>query len=707
MTLARFGYAAGTGILSAAALTSAGLAEAPAPWAFEPVRDPTPPTLVQADRMHRPIDQFVLAKLEAKGLTLAARAEKPVLLRRVTFDLTGLPPKPAELDAFLADTSPDAFAKVIDRLLASRHYGERWGRHWLDVVRYADTAGESSDYPIPQAYLYRNYVIDSFNRDTAYDQFLREQIAGDLLPASSDAERRRNIIATGFIALSRRFSVDPDSNMHHTLEDTIDTLGRATMGLSLSCARCHDHKFDPVTMRDYYSLFGIFSSTTYPFPGSELKKRQRDLVPLIPQAEYQSVMAPFQGELAALDSELEQLRAEREAAKARAEGRPTSIEPKRTQLQLLEAFRGLRAKRDALQDRIPEVPMAYAVSEGKPANARVQKRGEPTDLGEEVPRGFIAALGGQALPPNAPSSGRRELADWIASPRNPLTARVMVNRIWQHHFGTGLVGTPNDFGKMGRPPTHPELLDWLAARFVEDGWSIKKLHRRILHSAVWQQSSDQGEEFRVQGSALSGQPPDPRAIDANNELLWHFPRLRLDAETTRDAMLFIGGRLDPLAGGPHPFPPQKEWKWTQHNPFTAVYETNERSVYVMQQRIRRHPFFATFDGADTNASTGARFVSTTPLQALFLMNDPFSHAQAQAFARRVMTNAPRDDRRIELATRLALGRPATAAETVDAILYLAAFRARVPGPQLDQADALAWASYARVLMSSNEFVYID
>ena len=351
--------------------------------------------------------------------------------------------------------------------------------------------------------------------------------------------------------------------------------------------------------------------------------------------------------------------------------------------------------------------MAYAVSEGKPANARVQKRGEPTDLGEEVPRGFIAALGGQALPPNAPSSGRRELADWIASPRNPLTARVMVNRIWQHHFGTGLVRTPNDFGKMGRPPTHPELLDWLAARFVEDGWSIKKLHRRILLSAVWQQSSDQGEGFRVQGSALSGQPADPRAVDANNELLWHFPRLRLDAETTRDAMLFIGGRLDPLVGGPHPFPPQKEWKWTQHNPFTAVYETNERSVYVMQQRIRRHPFFATFDGADTNASTGARFVSTTPLQALFLMNDPFSHAQAQAFARRLMTNAPRDDRRIELATRLALGRSATAAETVDAILYLAAFRARVPGPQLGQADELAWASYARVLMSSNEFVYID
>jgi hypothetical protein len=269
---------------------------------------------------------------------------------------------------------------------------------------------------------------------------------------------------------------------------------------------------------------------------------------------------------------------------------------------------------------------------------------------------------------------------------------------------------------MGRPPTHPELLDWLATRFVEDGWSIKNLHRRILLTAAWQQSSMAGaarpeppETLPVitVAPASAGPGRDPRLVDPDNELLWHFPRLRLDAETTRDAMLFVSGQLDPLTGGRHPFPPQKEWKWTQHDPFTALYETNERSVYVMQQRIRKHPFFATFDGADTNSSTGSRFVSTTPLQALFLMNDPFSHRQAAGLAHRVMAASPREDRRVDHAIQLAFGRPATAAETAEAIVYLADCRARAGTDNPAAADRAAWSSYARILMSSNEFVYID
>jgi hypothetical protein len=714
-------------------------AAAPAPatgWALRPLTDPAPPSVRDEAWVRSPIDRFILAELEKKNLSPSPPAPPSALVRRLSHVLTGLPPAPAEVQTVVAAArEPDGVASALltaaDGYLASPSYGERWGRHWLDVARYADTAGESSDYPIPQAHLYRDYVIDAFNRDTPYDRFLREQIAGDVLPAADHETWKRQVIATGFIAQARRFSVDPDTAMHQTIEDTLDTMGRATMGLSLSCARCHDHKFDPVSMRDYYALYGIFESTRYPFPGSENKKRQRDLVPLIPPAEYEAAMAPFQEELAAIDRELEDLQAERQAARDKAEGRTPAREPKRTQLELLEAFRGIRAKRDALQDRLPEIPMAYAVAEGKPRNSRIQKRGEPFNLGDEVPRGFLSVLGGQRIPADEPGSGRRQLAELIASPDNPLTARVMVNRIWLHHFGQGLVRTPNDFGAMGSPPTHPELLDWLAARFIEDGWSLKKMHRRLIASATWQQrvgaprleapasesaaaapaTAPSGDAAPERATVLTAPTsrPDPWLVDPANELLWSFPRLRLDAESIRDALLAVSGRLERGPGGPHPFPPPARWNWTQHNPFTAVYESNRRSVYVMQQRIRRHPFFAVFDGADTNASTGLRLISTTPLQALFAMNDPFAHEQAAAFADRVTAAAPGNDvAAISLAHQLAYGRDATADETAQGILYLAEFRARVPAelPAAKKA-AQAWASYARAIMGANEFLYLD
>lgn len=592
----------------------------------------------------------------------------------------------------MEDDLPLAFARLIDELLASPHYGERWGRYWLDLVRYADTAGESSDYPVPQAFLYRNYVIDAFNKDTPYDEFLREQIAGDLLPHASDAEKREHIIATGGSALARRFGTDPDGTMHLTIEDTLDTLGKTTMALSLSCARCHDHKFDPITTQDYYALYGIFSSTRYPYPGSENKKRPQDFVPLVPEAEVKRITAPFANQLAALDQELTGLHAEREAARLAEKGDSKGAPPKRTFLELLEAFRSARAKRDALHDQIPLIPMAYALAEGTPANARVHKRGEPADPGDEVPRRFLTVLGGQSLPAEKKESGRRELADWIASPENPLTARVIVNRIWQHHFGRGLVDTPSDFGRQGKQPSHPELLDWLARRFIEDGWSIKKMHRRIFLSAAWQQAVIEND--------------NAARCDPENVWHWRANRRRLDAETTRDAMLFIGGQLDSTPGGAHPFPPTKTWNFTQHSPFTATYETRKRSIYLMQQRIRRHPFLATFDGADPNASTAFRFTSTTPLQALFLMNDAFSHSQAEALAQRVEKSAAHDVARIDFAHRIALGRPATTEETSQAVLYLAGFRAKLSEHEATDVQK-SWSSYARVLMSSNEFVYLD
>jgi hypothetical protein len=579
-------------------------------WSFRPVQDSPPPPVRDASWPLTPIDRFLLARMEAKGLTPVAVADRRTLVRRATFDLIGLPPAPEEVEAFLADESPAAWAKVIDRLLASPHYGERAGRHWLDLAHYADTAGETADFPVPEAYRYRNYVIDAFNGDKPYDEFLREQIAGDLLDGPPE-KRAERVIATGYLAVARRFGFDPQNYHHLTIEDTIDTLGKSVLGLTVACARCHDHKFDPVSRADYYGLYGIFAGTRYPFPGSEEAKRPRDFVTI------------------------------------------------------------------GANER------AYAVAEGTGRDARIHLRGDPTQLGPETPRRFPEILGGTPLPAGTKSCGRLELAHWLTDPKNPLTARVMVNRIWQQHFGRGLVRTPNNFGKQGQPPTHPELLDYLAARFVEDGWSVKALHRRILLSRAYQLAS----------AFASNADPD-------NECLAHFERRRLAAESIRDALLAVSGGLDRSKGGPHPFPPENSWGFTQHNPFQAVYPSNRRSVYLMTQRIRRHPFLALFDGADPNSSTAQRGVTTVPTQALFFLNNPFVHEQAGRLAERLLAESGDEARRVERAYRLALGRPPTEDERRAASDYL---REATAAQQARQA----WAGFARVLFGSNEFIYVD
>lgn len=590
-------------------------------WSFQPIREPALPNVQDSAWPRTPIDRFVLARLESKGLRPAPEVDKLTLLRRLTFDLIGLPPTPEEVDAFLADSASDAVAKVVERLLASPAYGERWGRYWLDVAHYADTAGETADYPVPAAYRYRNYVIDSFNADKPYDQFVREQIAGDLLPKEGTPEQRdARIIATGFLAVTRRFGFDPQNYQHLTIEDTIDTLGKAVLGLTVACARCHDHKFDPVTQADYYALYGIFASTRYPFPGSEERKRSADFVLLSKMGET-----------------------------------------------------------------------AYAVADGAALNAKIHKRGDPLTPGAEVPRRFVDILGGDPLPADAKGSGRLELAGWLTRPTNPLTARVLVNRIWQHHFGQGLVRSASNFGKQGRPPTHPELLDYLAARFIAGGWSVKALHRQIVLSRVYQLGA---------GEAVL------READLDNEWLARHDRGRLDAEAIRDALLAVAGNLDRAPGGPHPFPPANTWNWTQHDPFRAVYDTDKRSVYLMVQRTKRHPFLALFDGADPNASTAQRGATTVPTQALFFLNSPFVKRQAERFAERLMKAAPTDPARLNLAHRLALGRPATAEEVRAGEAYLARYRAEAGVPAA-QRDALAWTSYARALFGSNEFIYVD
>jgi len=813
-------------------------------WSFQPVKEPAIPSLKDKAWPKNPIDHFILAKLEEKNIRPAPAADKRTLLRRTTFDLTGLPPTPADIDAFLADNSPQAFEKVLDRLLASKHYGEAWGRHWLDIARYADTAGESADYPIPQAYLYRNYVIDSFNRDKPYDQFIREQIAGDLMPAATDAEKHEKTIATGFVALSRRFSVDPDHAHHLTIEDTIDTMGRAVLGLTLSCARCHDHKFDPIPTLDYYSLFGIFNSTRYPFPGCEVKQYQRDFVPLA-TPEQLTFVKELEAQIAVLRKESEKIEKDHKAVEAEAdpsgatkpelpatakgdllvpadytkafrlgsspeqavseivpvEGQPFTsalsintkkkppnpwevqitaqtvfpiesgdilvatfharlpkakdktestaeliiesngpqyepilqqtikigaawkkyefplVAPKnllaekaQVNLRLGHAAQivemgGMEVKnykaslagtdydkflRGSKRDRInafkqqleekkkqiaenqvkaEKIPRAYALSEGTPQHARVQIRGEPGKLGDEAKRGFIQVLGGQKLPATLKASGRLELAGWLTDPKNPLTSRVMVNRMWQYHFGKGLVQTPSDFGKQGRAPTHPELLDFLALRFVESGWSMKAMHKWLMLSQTYQLASQYpaGED-----------KPEYSNADGNNELLRKFNRRRLDAEEIRDSLLSISGALDLKPAEAHPFTPASKWKYTQHDQFFAVYDTKKRSVYVMQQRQRRHPFFATFDGADTNQTTAVRLISTTPLQALFMMNDKFTHEIARTFTTLLL--AEKDEAREMGKTKTLSG---------------------------EKNQLAAWSGLARVIFSSNEFLFVD
>jgi len=666
-------------------------------WAFEPVSDPQPPEVRHRRWPNNDVDRFILAKLESAGRSPALSADKRTQIRRATFDVTGLPPTPEEVDRFLKDASPRAFQRLVERLLASPHYGERWGRHWLDVVRYADTAGESSDFPIPQAFRYRNYVIDSFNGDKPYDQFLREQIAGDLLPADSQAVRNEQTIATGFIALSRRFGAG-EGAPHLTIEDTLETTGRAVLGLSLSCARCHDHKYDPVTMNDYYGLYGVFGSTRYPHPGSEVKNRQADFVPLVPREEFEARTKPFREALEAATADIARL--EKEIAVLHKQGLSTAD----TNAELESA----KKRRTQLLASPPDVPTAYAVAEGASTNARVQLRGDPSHPGPEVPRAFLKVLGGQTLPAGCAGSGRLELADWLTSPTNPLTARVMVNRLWQHHFGRGLVATPNDFGTQGRRPTDLELLDWLASRFIESGWSVKAMHRLMLNSATYQQgSSVQGREARGE----SEQSLDSRlsTLDPNETLFSPFTRHRLDAEQLRDALLAVSGELDPTPGGVHPFPAEQTWAFTQHAPFHAVYESKKRSVYLMQQRIRKHPFLALFDGADPNASTGERGVTTTPLQALFAMNDKFAHEQAMAFARRLLREEGEDRFRLERAYQLAFARRARPDEVSECLASLEAVRSklRANGSSADEQALMAWSSVARALLGSNEFLFID
>jgi hypothetical protein len=644
-------------------------------WSLQPVRDPPVPPVREASWPLTSVDRFVLARLEAEGLTPNRPPDRRTLIRRLTFDLIGLPPTPEEIHDFLSDERPDALERLIDRLLASPHYGERWGRHWLDVVRYADTAGDGADYPVREAHKYRNYVINAFNADKPYDELVREQIAGDILARRGPPEKyAERVIATGYLAIGKRFGYDVTTDfVHLDYADVIDTVGRSLLGLSLGCARCHDHKFDPVNRADYYALYGILQSSKWSFPGGEEHKRPENLLPLVPSEEAARREKARAAELAPLDAEEARLKKE----------------PAPKQAALAEITR----KRQEIASReIYEV--TYGVAEGTPANARIHQRGEPDNLGSEVPRRFLEVLGSDAVPLGT-GSGRLKLAEWITRPTNPLTARVFVNRVWAWHFGRGLIATPSDFGTRGEPPSHPELLDHLATYFVRSGWSVKALHRLLLRSRVYQLAADDNaRNFQA---------------DPNNRLLWRRPRQPLDAECVRDALLAISGRLDRSMPAGHPFPPVATWGFTIHSPFYAVYDSNHRSVYLMVQRSRRHPYLALFDAADPNISTAERLPTTTPTQALFLMNSPFVHEQADGLAHRLLTAGGDDASRVRLAFEITSSLLLTDAEVNELITFVGRYRAKMMGAggNKDSATVAAWAALARVLMTNNAFLFVD
>jgi hypothetical protein len=569
-------------------------------WAFQPVKAPALPaaaTPADAAWIKTPVDNFVLEKLADHGLTPNPAADRRTLIRRVNFDLVGLPPTEAEINAFLSDSSPDAYAKLVDRLLASPAYGERWGRYWLDVARYSDTKGDAKgreDLRYPHAWTYRDYVIDAFNRDLPYNQFIVEQLAADRLlgdaykkakaknPAAEPPADQRTLAALGFLSLGNKF----DGNIHDIINDRIDVTSKAFLGLTVSCARCHDHKFDPVPTKDYYSLYGVFANVAEP----KFSREQPTLFAKIPKTpdllDYLAKSEELQKQYAVHEAEAQAFR------KSRTRDREKQRELQRTEQRLQREIGDLESNHPGSPARanvVTDVPRSR--------DYPVLNRGEATNKGPLVPRRFLEILSPD--PKNRPEwhegSGRLQLAMAIADPKNPMTARVLVNRIWQQHFGAGFVSTPDDLGNMSSPPTHPELLDYLATRFVQGGWSIKNLHRLIILSATYQQSSANNPKYAEQ--------------DPNNHYLWRANLRRLDFEQLHDSLLAIAGTLEPKLGG-------------KSVPMGTEEFATRRAVYTYIDRRQPPELLTQFDFPNPDLPSGRRYETIVPAQALFLMNSP-------------------------------------------------------------------------------------
>jgi len=689
-------------------------------WAFQPRVAPEPPAVANARWSRTPIDRFLEAARQQAGGTATQPAPRQQWLRRVTFDLTGLPPSPAEVNTFLVDPRPDAvvFAEAVDRLLASPHYGERWGRHWMDVARYADTQGDVGDYPIPDAWRYRNWIIEALNRDLPFDAFLRAQIAGDVVAwrdlqagTIDEPAARELTIATGFLALSQRYGNSKREHLHLTLENTLDTLGRGVLGLTLRCSRCHDHPFDPIFQSDYYGLYGILDSTTLPWMGMSVEKSPSGLVPTVPSpslqqqaTEHWQVIARYEYQINNhfrpwLKPTLEAFQRVNSQWKAAAPDSPQQQALGQQRAELLDRHGGkfrelmlhgldwLKREKTSLARR-PPLEMVFGVAEGKPHDAAIHRRGEPHRTGPVVPRRFLQVIDGTAPPKIARGSGRLELANWLTRPDHPLVPRVLVNRIWQRHFGRGLVTTPDNFGIRGESPSHPELLDWLAQRLVDDDWSLKQLHRRILLT----------ETYRLAST------PAASESDPHNVYLTRFPQRRLEGEAIRDAMLAVTGELDRTPAAAHPLPSWDQKRYGLNGPFHAEFETNRRSVYLLTQRLFDHSFLGLFNPPDRSATTAIRASTDVPGQSLYLMNSPFIKQRANAFAKRLLQERPTDRERIQHAYQLCYSRPPTDDEVADLLNYIQRYQA---ADQASDDRQRVWTSMARAMLTSNEFFFLD
>jgi hypothetical protein len=723
-------------------------------WAWRPLKSAGPPRVHDTSWPVDDIDRFILAALEARGLSPTGDADRVAWIRRVTFDLTGLPPSPEEVDAFERDRAAGAFERVVERLLASPAFGERWGRHWLDVARYGESTGSSRNLPYPHAWRYRNYVIDAFNRDKPFDRFIREQVAGDLLPAASEREHQEQIVATGFLALgvkdvNQRFKV---RFIMDNVDEQIDTVTRSVLALTASCARCHDHKFDPIPQADYYALAGIFQSTDL---CSGLRNKMGgggldyyDTAMLIglttkspaPDPVREAKVTRAKEALAAARAEFRKLVEDPDGDKPGPDGRPRRAVARQKMVRL-------RGELLALTDPAVLGPVALGVRDAKAVgDTQVRIRGEAEKLGPAVPRGFlsVAAFPGQPAI-NRSQSGRLELALWLTSPENPLTPRVLANRVWQHLFGEGLVRSVDNFGVTGDRPSHPELLDHLAVRLVRGGWSVKSLVRSIVLSRTYRLGT--------------GATPAQLAADPSNRLLWrHSPR-RLDAEEIRDATLAAAGTLDPARPAASPAKDLKVIELRNNGPEARRLQDQarasvHRSVYLPLLRGITPISLEILDFAEQGMVTGRRDTTTVAPQALYFLNDPLVRKQSLALARRLMSRTGPDGpaARVDLAYRLTLGRPATPAEVWRAAVYLTEYESAargafdtdsladagpspadeddtaparprpVPGnpDEADQSDEpvkeeiirsadaaeAAWASFCQALFGSAEFRYL-
>ncbi len=785
-------------------------------WSFKPLSQAAPPTPKQQDWAINPIDQFVLANLEKNGLTPAPPADKTTLLRRATFDLTGLPPTEKELRDFLADKSPKAFEKVVDRLLASPRYGERWGRHWLDVMRYADSTGSDEDHRYPHAWRYRDYVVEAFNDDMPYNQFVREQLAGDIFAADPNSGvGYRGIVATGFLALGKKALAQKDLPLkrYDVVDDQIDVTAKAFMGLTVTCARCHDHKFDPIATKDYYQMAAIFASTLsyekgetgdpiqtpLAAPGefesfktqwsayNDLQKKIAKIIDFDEDAKKtrdgagqqiaSSMLAAYRvyakneavaavasatkldaqqltrwveylkdtkhPELAkwhtATDANRQDVAAEyqedfRRSAyqydqdvnwweEARSSfpkaGKIAGPHPQMSaekdpffvavwqnsgplhrsrdeQIAALPSDKGkevtaLLAEASDMERTLPrkEVPMACAVKEGETMNQKVFLRGDYHSLGDPVERTVPSILRLNAPAPEVKTkSGRLELANWLVDPRNPLPPRVMANRIWQGHFGDGIVRTPDNYGRLGERPSNPELLDYLAKTFMDNGWSIKKMHRLIMLSKTYQMSAAFDEE--------------KKAKDPENRLLSHFPRQRLSIEEIRDAYLAMGGDLDLTMGGTLDPGVGTDGETSANRISMNPEKTNRRSIYLPLRRSNLPTLYTLFDFGDATSPEGHRSTTTVATQALFVMNSPLVIREATHIADSVLKQQRQDKRRVEEIYLRVLDRRPDANEIDSGLTYLASLRQK--WHQIDQEKA--WTSLTHALMASNEFIFV-